>query len=423
MIEGVREKVRELSEEIVSLCRDLVRINTVNPYSGDPEPGGELEGQRFLEPILRDLGAWTRMFEPPNGIYGKMGMLGPEGRIFRDRPNLVGIWEFGEGPTLVLNGHMDTVAVSGMTISPFSAEVKDGKIWGRGTSDCKGGLTCGLMAVRAVLEAGVRLKGRIIYESVVDEESNGSGAGTLACLYEGYRGDEAIVMDGNDLAIITGCGGCLTADIEVEGREAHSASGRGVSAIEKALVVKRGIDAFSEERRCAHPDAVVNLGIFRAGVHPAVVPGSAYLSLNIVYEVEEAQEAEARGLGWGGMPLRRRFEDLIRRAEAQDPWLAEHPSRITWVKDLLPYRTDPDAPLVRELADVVREILGMDPVVQEIPAWGDAAYLARLGGMPTVMFGPGKGEKCHSPDEYVEISDLIAATEVLAVYIARRLGA
>ncbi|RKY60340.1 MAG: hypothetical protein DRP95_04315, partial [Candidatus Latescibacterota bacterium] len=79
MIEKVREKVRELSEEIVSLCRDLVRINTVNPYSGDPEPGGELEGQRFLEPILKGLGAWTRMFEPPNGIYGKMGMLGPEG--------------------------------------------------------------------------------------------------------------------------------------------------------------------------------------------------------------------------------------------------------------------------------------------------------------------------------------------------------
>ena len=421
MIEGVREKVRELSEEIVSLCRDLVRINTVNPYSGDPEPGGELEGQRFLEPILRDLGAETRTFQPPEGIYSKMGVLGPEDRVFKDRPNLVGVWDFGEGPTLVINGHMDTVAVSGMTVPPFSAEVRDGKIWGRGTSDCKGGLTVGLMAVRAVLESGIKLRGRIVYESVVDEESNGSGAGTLACIYEGYKGDEAIVVDGNDLAITTGCGGCLTADLEVEGREAHSASGLGVSAIEKALVVKRGIDAFSEERRKEHPDAVVNLGIFRSGVHPAVVPGRAYLSLNIVYKVEEAEEAEKKGFGWGGRPIMRRFEELVRRAEAGDPWLSEHPSNITWVKDLLPYRTDPEEPLVRGLADAFGEVLGREPVVREIPAWGDAAYLARLGGMPTVMFGPGKGDKCHSPDEYVEIEDLIAATEVLAVYLARRL--
>lgn len=419
---GVLAEVDRRSEELVEVCRRLVRINTVNPYSGDPNAGLERDGQVVLEPMLREMGGTTRLFEPPEGIYEKMGVLGPKERIFKSRPNLVGEFQFGEGGRrIVLNGHMDTVAASGMAFDPFCAQVEDGRILGRGTSDCKGGLSVALMAIKALLPFQADLRGSIVYESVVDEECNGSGAGTLACCYAGYRGDAAIVVDGNDLHITIGCGGCLTADMTVLGREAHAASGAGVNAIDKAWIAKGAIDQFKADRETRRPEARVNLGLFHAGVHPAVVPGKARLSLNIVYELEEAAKAQAEGEGWGGAQIRRAFEEAIRSAEASDPWLREHPSDITWVKDLIPFETPRDAEIIPALKGTFRATLGREPVVSKIAAWADAAYIPRFAHTPTVLFGPGLGNRCHTPDEYVEIQDLVDATKVIALYLVRQL--
>jgi acetylornithine deacetylase/succinyl-diaminopimelate desuccinylase-like protein len=257
---AVLDQVGHLQDEATQLCQDIVRINTVNPYSGDRDTGLEKHGQAYLEPILDSMGARTTLFEPPPDIYQRMGVLGPKGRSFKDRPNLVAEFDLGgEGPTIILNGHMDTVGVSDMTIDPFSGEVKDGAIWGRGSSDCKGGLTTAVIATKALLPYQDQLAGRIIFQSVVDEECSGSGAGTLACCDAGYRGHAAVVVDGNDLQITLGCGGCLTADLYVQGRAGHAARG-GISAIDKGLVVKSAIDAFKAQRERRFPDARVNLG-------------------------------------------------------------------------------------------------------------------------------------------------------------------
>ncbi|MEI6502589.1 MAG: hypothetical protein WCP21_16390, partial [Armatimonadota bacterium] len=100
------EIVDALQPEIVQLCRSLVQINTVNPYSGDRAPGGEKAGQAFLAPLLERLGGQVTLFDCPADIYTRTGILGPRGRDFRDRPNLVARFDFGPGPTIVLNGHM-----------------------------------------------------------------------------------------------------------------------------------------------------------------------------------------------------------------------------------------------------------------------------------------------------------------------------
>lgn len=416
------EEVDRLSGDMVELCRSLVRINTVNPYSGDPHPGSERDGQLFLRPILEDMGGAIRLFDPPEDIYERMNVLGPSGRIFSDRPNLVAEFDLGgPGPRIVINGHMDTVAALDMTIDPFCAEVHDGRIWGRGTSDCKGGLSMGLTAIRALLKFREDLSGSIVYESVVDEECSGSGAGTLACCHEGHRGDMCIVVDGNDLRITTGCGGCLTADVHVTGRTAHAAMGGGISAVDKAIFVKRAIDDFKAERECRFPDAKLNLGVFRAGVHPAVVPGHADLSLNIVYKLEEADEAERASTGWGGGPIRQAFEDALAARDAEDDWLSVHPSEIVWVKDLIPFQTPEDSALVTGLATAFEETVGRRPEIGPIAAWGDAAWLARKMDMPAVMFGPGVEPCCHAPDEYIEISHLTDGCKALALFLFRML--
>ena len=444
MEERILEEVDRLSDEMVDICQNLVRVNTVNPYSGDPNPGNESNGQIILEPILKNMGARTRMFETPSDIYKKMGVIGPKGRKFEGRPNLVGEFTFpplekenislipplekgGQGGfeepggrRIIINGHMDTVAVADMKIDPFSGEVRDGKIWGRGASDCKGSLSAGLIAIKALLPVADDLSGSIVYESVMDEECSGSGAGTLTCCHEGYTGDMAIVVDGSGLVITHGCGGCLTADVTILGQGGHAARG-GVSAIDKGLVIKEAIDGFKQQRESRYPDSKVNLGIFNSGVHSAMVPSSAYLSLNIVYELEEAQRAQAEGMKFGGMQVREVFERAVRDHEEKDQWLKEHRSEIEWVKDLLPFETPKDNPLVQGLRSTFVDTLGTEPEVSTMSAWLDGAWIYHFANAPTVSFGPGKEGTAHADVEYIVIEDMRNCAKVLACFLYRQL--
>jgi acetylornithine deacetylase len=421
-MERFMSAAQQRRDETVARLQDLIRIDTRNPYSGDADAPGEAEGQKYLEPILSAMGGRTRLFDCPDDIYERMDVIGPANRDFSDRPNLVAEWEFGEGPRVVVNGHMDTVGAEGMEIDPFSAEIRDGAIWGRGTSDCKGGIAVGVEAIGLLLDAGLDLRGSLVFESVVDEECSGSGAGTLACLDAGYTGDVAVFVDGNDLAVTLGCGGCLTADITVPGREGHAARGTGVSAIDRGMIVKQAIDRFKAERESARPDCRVNIGIFRSGVHAAVVPGSAYLSLNIVYDVEEAEQARAAGHPWGAAPIRERFEEVIRAAEGEDEWLAEHPSEIVWVKDLVPFDQSEDDPWAQRLAAAMRSELGREPEFNRMVAWSDAAFPAALGGIPTLLFGPALSGEAHGPAEHIMIDDMVACSAALAAFLADVLG-
>ena len=147
------ERARALEDDLVRLTCGLVRIPTVNPYSGDQSAGNERPGQEFLDEYLRKhLGAQTRFSEPPDDVYARANFRGPRGRSWKGRPNLVATLRVGSGrgPTVVLNNHMDTVGTEGMRIDPYAAKVEDGRIWGRGTSDTKGNTAVGVMAMRAL---------------------------------------------------------------------------------------------------------------------------------------------------------------------------------------------------------------------------------------------------------------------------------
>ncbi len=421
ILREVQAEVDRLSDEIVSLCRSLVRINTVNPYAGAGVTGLEGDGQAFIKPILEDMGGKTYLFEPPGDVYRRVGMIGPKERSWEGRPNLVTEFDLGPGPRIILNSHMDTVGVADMHFDPFCADLKDGKIYGRGSSDDKGGMAMGIIATKAALKFADALSGSIVHESVADEECNGSGAGTIACGLEGYRGDEAIVIDGGGLVVTRGCQGCLTANVEVYGQAGHAATG-GVNAIDKAILVKGAIDAFKRARETRYPDCLVNLGVFNGGTHPAVVPGQAMMSLNMVYAIEEAVANESAGRGWNGSAVRDAFADAVRSAGAADDWLREHPSAIEWVKDLVPFETPTDAPVTRHLCDAYQTALGQPPTVDIMPAWADAANIVRYGGIPAVLFGPGSKGAAHSQDETVAIADLVRGAKVIAVYLCRQLA-
>ncbi len=428
---AVLSAVEDMGEDIAETLAALVRIPTVNPYSGDPDARGEAEGQRFLERLLRAAGGRTEYVPVPADVYERAGVLGPRGRSFAGRENLVARFAFGSGagsgPVLVLNGHMDTIGVSDFEGEPFSGRRDGDVVHGRGSSDCKCGLVAGLFALRALGEGGAKLCGEIVLESVVDEECSGAGAGTLACCLAGIRGDSAILLDGTAGKIATGCQGIATMEVTVRGRAGHGSTG-GVNAVEKILVAKAAVDRLAAERREAHPGAAVNVGVLRAGLAPWVVPNRGFLSANVNYEPAEAAESERAGRGYSGAPMRERFEKLLAEVAAADPWLREHPPELVWTKDAPPYRLEDSStgPAREELLVAARRgfelAWGRTGEEGVLPAWADASHLARIGRMPVLALGAGEPGAAHTATEFNHVSNVkktagavaLAALQLLA---------
>lgn len=413
-------RLEHVAAEAVQFCQELVRINTTNPYSGDARPGSEAAGQAYIESVLKETGARITRFEPPEDIYERMGMIGPRGRSFDGRPNLVAEWTFGlgSGPRIVLQGHIDTVGADGMELEdPFSGHLADGRVWGRGASDMKGGMGAMLAAVREVARLADRLNGSLLLLSVVDEECDGSGAGSLACMERGYRGDVAISVDGSGPAIVRGYGGVVTGRIIVQGKGGHAAAPIDLSeptVMERAVALAQGVFAF-RKHRWQERQSPSNLGTFHSGDHPATVAHRAELGVNLSYTFDEALAAEAAGKGYGAGPLRQAFEAHLRAIDSH--------AAIEWVKDAIPFETAASQGLVGELAEAHRLVLGIEPEVTTAVAWTDACHLWYHGKMPTVVYGAGSPDQAHTPTESVEVWRVEACAQVLATYLYTALTA
>ena len=415
--------VEQNREHLVAVLQELVRINTVNPYSGEDAGGSEADGQRALETHLKTLGAGTWMFDPPEDTYTAAGVIGPKERSWVGRPNLVGEWTFGtgQGPSIIVMGHMDTVGVEGMD-DPFGARIDEGRILGRGTSDCKGGLVAGLGAVEALLNVAEKLDGKLTYLSVVDEECNGSGAGAIACALRGIKADAAVSVDGGSGEIINGCGGVITVEITVKGKAGHGSLGNGVNAVEKGFIVAQAVRKFGEARHAAYPDCLLNLGVFCGGTHPAVIPDTARMSMNVVYNIAEAARTKEDTGTWGGRQVWEDFNKAVRSAEAKDDWLAANPSDIEWVKDLVPYEVSAESRVVSEMVRAASDVAGAQVPVRKMVAWTDSCWMEVLADTPIVVYGPGTHDVVHGPDEYIVIDDLVESAQGIALYLYRYLS-
>jgi len=400
----------------------LVRIPTVNPYSGDPQPAGEAAGQRFFEGLLREIGGETSSVPVPADIYQRSGILGPRERSWAGRENLVGQFTFGDGsgPVIVLNGHMDTIGVSDFEGEPFTGRIEGDLIHGRGSSDCKSGLVAGLFALKALRALQIPLRCRVLFESVVDEECNGGGAGTLACCLAGVTGRYCLALDGSFGELYTGCQGCATVEITVRGRAGHGSLG-GVSAVDKLLLVHGALERLKAERAQTHPGYAVNVGALRAGLAPWVVPNLGWLTANINYARAEMTDEP----GNHGAVVRERLEALVAEISREDPWLRDHAPEIMWVKDLPPFTSDDaghpaDAAILTAAAEeALTKVTGVPPGRADLPAWADAAHLARAGRMPVAGMGAGEPGAAHTATEYDRLSNVRRTAAAVALTLVR----
>jgi acetylornithine deacetylase len=328
----------------------------------------------------------------------------------------------GHGRTLVLNGHVDVVPAGDLdlwTVPPWEATVRDGRVYGRGSVDMKGGLCCALAALRAVREAGIRLQGAVLLQSVIGEEDG--GLGTLAAIERGHTGDAAIVLEPTELMVAPAQAGAMNFRLTVPGRAAHGAlRTEGVSPLDRFLPLYTAMREFEAERNRDVADPLfadydipfsLCIGTLRSGIWASTVAESLTCEGRLGVAVGEEPAAARQALA-----------AVIDHTARADPWLRDHPPVLEWWGGQFdPAAIPADHAIVTTVATAHREACGRAAVVRGMPYGADMRLLVNQGRTPTVIYGPGDVRRAHAPDEFVPISDLETATRTLVLTILRYL--
>ncbi|MFI6832934.1 ArgE/DapE family deacylase [Kribbella sp. NPDC050241] len=401
---------------VIEGLRDLVRIPSVDgtPAEGDVQAwcaerlatlGLIVDKWPIDLPTITADPEFPGMEVARDEAWGCVGVLGGDGT-----------------PGLILNGHVDVVPPGELGLwpdgDPFSARIEDGVMWGRGTCDMKGGVAAILGAVAAIVASGIELRKPLAVHTVIGEEDGGAGA--FATLTRGHTGEACLIAEPTASCVIPANAGSLTFRLEVPGLATHgSTRTRGVSAVEKFVVIQSALQVLEAERnRDPHPLLAhlelanpLSVGRVEAGDWASTVP-----------DLLVAEGRYGVRLGESVAAARDAFEAAIAEACAKDDWLREHPVAVSWpggefASGLL---TEGD-PLLADTVQAATHAGGMTPEVKGAP-YGSDLRLYAAAGIPTLQYGPGDVRYAHATDEHVRLSEVLHAARAYALLAVRRCG-
>ncbi|MDQ2653089.1 MAG: ArgE/DapE family deacylase [Chloroflexota bacterium] len=415
-VAAITSAVAGLREPLVAALQELVRTES--------HTGNEGAVQAVVARLMREQGLSVETWEPSAEALAPYAEHVTLEGGFNGRPNVAGTLEgAGSGRSLILNGHIDTVDAADVTAwdaDPHSGAIRDGVLFGRGSCDMKAGVVTNLFALRALQSAGLAPGGTVIVESTIAEEDGGAGA--LAAILRGYVADACVITEPTDLDIVVAHGGSLMFRLIVPGLAAHAATrNEGVSAIEKFSCLHAGLLAFEARRNAAnsHPlyahlenKIPLSIGTVHAGTWASTVP-------DLLIAEGRAGLAPGEDLE----TFKDEFAAEVQAIAAGDPWLREHPPRVEWLAgQFAPSQIATDHELVKVLSEAAREVLPATPAVSGVTYGADMRHFVNTGGMPCLMFGAGDVRQAHAPNESIRIDDILTATTILALFIARWCG-
>lgn len=332
------------------------------------------------------------------------------------QPNLTAVLNGGgSGRSLVLNGHVDVVSadpVDRWTFDPWAATVVGGRMYGRGALDMRSGLVAGLLALQAIIETGIPLDGRVIFESVIEEECTGNGM--LASRLQSGPVDGVLILEPTDLQTWVATPGVLWFEVAVRGKPAYvGRAGEYVNAVETAARLIGRLtsrippalnDAFD------HPDfaqfdqpLTLNAGMISGGDWPSKVPLECRFTCRMSFPI-----------AWSFATARAFVEEQLRSACAEEDWLIEEPPTLRFPGfRARGWEVDRQGSLFKALAGGHRAALGNDLGEIAFPGTADARYIRPDLGQQAAYYGP-SGGNIHAPDEYVDIASVLDVARVLA---------
>ncbi|WP_282141693.1 peptidase [Cytobacillus oceanisediminis] len=405
----IKQWLEENRQRGTRLLQQLVQEGSIR--------GKESSAQAVIIEKCRKLGLTLDIWEIGKEQLTKHPAFCSDRKDFSGNPNVVASLKgTGGGRSLILNGHIDVVPEGDRNDwdhDPFSGRIEDGKLYGRGSTDMKGGTVSLLLAMEAIITLGIKLKGDVIFQSVIEEESG--GAGTLAAVLRGYTADGAIIPEPTNMKLFPKQQGSMWFRITVKGRSAHGGTRyEGINAIEKAMTVMTKLQELEKLRNLRIEDPLyskipipipINIGKINSGEWPSSVPDIAIIEGRMgVAPDEEMKSAE------------KELEQSLKEAAQNDAWLKKNPPQVEWFGGRwLPGDLEQDHPLMTVISESFEEVKGMQPAVEASP-WGtDGGILSKVGNTPVVVFGPGVTEAAHDVNEYISLQEVFEAAEIIAL--------
>lgn len=415
MIERLRTTLIENKDKYISRLGDLVAIDTQD--IGHGILGGlEKEGQDYLINLFNEMGATVVKDQVTEEVIQKSieeFKEGNPGHNYDDRYNVYARFKGNGGRSIMFNGHIDTMPPGDINLwntPPHEPTIKDGKMYGLGVCDMKGGLMASTMAVELLKDAGIQLPGDVIITSVIDEE--GGGNGSIAAAMNGQKADAVVVCEPTDYKLIAAHMGFIFFKVEIKGLAVHSGSKwLGVSAIEKAVKLMNAIDELEHKWLMTHrhkllPSPTSNVGVIEGGTAGSTVADYCSFSTCVHYLP-----------GMNHDDVVREYTDAIYRCCEGDEWLKDNKPEISIYQAGGPFEMELEHDFVESFKDAYKIATDKDLKIVGSPAGCDSRIWKNIAGCPTLQYGPGRQQECHAANEYIELEQYLDAILIYAQLI------
>ncbi|WP_175991300.1 peptidase [Bacillus sp. Marseille-Q1617] len=407
----IKRKLDEKRKSAVELLQKMVQEDSTR--------GNEFKAQAVIIEKCREMGLELDIWEVQEQEMKEHPFYRCDRSDFKGNPNLAAILKgTGGGKSLILNGHIDVVPEGNRNdwkYDPYSGTVTEGKLYGRGSTDMKGGTAALILAMEVIQDLEIPLKGDIVFQSVIEEESGGTG--TLSALLRGYKADGAIIPEPTNMKIFPKQQGSMWFRLTVKGKAAHGGTRyEGINAIDKGYCVIAALKDLEQERNKRVDDPLydkvpiplpINIGKIESGKWPSSVPDLAVIEGRVGVAPWEAMER-----------VEKEFVQCLSRLGEDDPWFKDHPVEIEWFGGRWqPSDLSPQHPIMNHLEKSFKKVMTTAPVIEASP-WGtDGGILSQGGGIPVIVFGPGTTEVAHDANEYIELERVFQTAEILILFI------